>query len=217
MSSWRTQVARVDRNRAATTAAYDRLSRSYDTLVGRFEARYRDAGLALLDVQPGERVLEIGCATGHALAALARRVGARGSVSGVDISPRMVDIARARAPSATVDVGDATALSFAARTFDAAFCSFTLELFAVDDIPLVLAELRRVLVPGGRLGVVALALEVSLATRVYLAAHALAPSVVDCRPIPTQEILVDAGFTIARAQRQRMWALPIDVVVANSG
>ncbi|MGC9467592.1 MAG: methyltransferase domain-containing protein [Anaerolineae bacterium] len=66
--------------------AYDKLSRWYDALAGAAESSLRELGLQQLDAQYGERVLEIGFGTGHALLTLARAVGKHGHVFGIDIS-----------------------------------------------------------------------------------------------------------------------------------
>lgn len=220
---WRERVAPVQRDKAAAAVAYDRMSGSYDAFVGRFEARYREAGLQALAVVLGERVLEIGFGTGHALVALAEGVGAGGHVVGLDLSPAMRALAEARVRRAgakcrvELHVGDATRVPLADASVDAVFLSFTLELFDKEDIPLVLAEVRRVLVPGGRVGLVSLALPdlPMLSTRLYLLAHAAFPRLVDCRPIPARDILAEAGFQLVHAHTHRMWGLPVDCLVAR--
>ena len=72
------------------------MSRWYDTLVGGSEKKLTDAGLQKLGVQKGEKVLEIGFGTGHAILALARTVGKLGRVYGVDISEGMLNVAQER-------------------------------------------------------------------------------------------------------------------------
>jgi SAM-dependent methyltransferase len=107
--------------------------------------------LELLDPRPGERVLDIGSGPGYLAAALAERVGRTGAVCAVDPSPAMNTIAEQRTaalPQVTVDVGDALALPHPDGGFDAAVCTQVYEYVA--DMPAALAELRRVLRPGGR-------------------------------------------------------------------
>ena len=73
-------VLRVFQSRAQTKAFYNKISRFYDALSDRSEAPVRKAGLGLLMPRAGERILEIGFGTGHALAALAKAVGSGGIV-----------------------------------------------------------------------------------------------------------------------------------------
>ena len=76
----------------ATKQFYDRISHAYDMIADGGEHVAREKGLALLNVQPGEAVLEIGYGTGHSLVALIEAVGEKGSVSGIDISSGMKEV-----------------------------------------------------------------------------------------------------------------------------
>jgi len=98
--------------------------------------------IALLDPQPGERVLDLGCGDG----ALTEKLVARGCrVTAVDASPEQVEAARARGLDA--HVGDGAALTFS-RAFDAVFSNATLHWIREPDR--VIAGVARALVPGGR-------------------------------------------------------------------
>jgi trans-aconitate methyltransferase len=78
--------------------------------------------LELLDPKPGERILDIGCGTGH----LTAQIAASGAqVTGIDSSPEMIRQARAAHPSIHFEVSDARALSFH-QEFDAVFSNATL-------------------------------------------------------------------------------------------
>ncbi len=210
------------RVRASVQANYDRLSRWYDLLTGPFEGRYRRAGLRALGVQPGEAALEIGFGTGHGLLALAEAAGEGGRVCGVDLSSGMCRAARRRLGRARLDGSamltraDALRLPFAGSSFDAILMSFTLELFEDAEIPLVLQECRRVLRPGGRLGVVAMARAArpGLMSRLYLWLHERLPSYVDCRPIDAGLSLAEAGLSVRVTAALTMGGLRVSVVVA---
>ncbi len=120
------------RNR--TRGLYDRISRAYDLIADSSEHAVRDLGVWALGVSRGQRVLEIGCGTGHGIVQLADDVGDVGRVDGVDLSWGMMAIARRRVQSAalrnvTLTIGDARVLCFRSSVFDAVFMSFTLELF----------------------------------------------------------------------------------------
>jgi ubiquinone/menaquinone biosynthesis C-methylase UbiE len=114
-----------------------------------------DMHVALVEAvrpQPGERLLDIGCGSGNA-AELACSAGAR--VTGIDLSPRLVDVAKRRADAGAYDVeyavGDAEALAFTDGAFDVAISSVGL-IFAPDHARAA-AELARVLRPGGRFAI----------------------------------------------------------------
>ena len=113
----------------------------------------RDATLEILDPQLGERVLDIGSGPGFLAAGIASRVGESGAVSGIDLSEPMIAYASglAAAPGAapmTFALGDATALGFPDQSFDAVVSTQVYEY--VPDIETAMAEVHRVLVPGGR-------------------------------------------------------------------
>ncbi len=113
----------------------------------------RDATLEILDLQPGERVLDIGSGPGFLAAGIASRVGESGAVSGIDLSEPMIAHASGleAAPGAariTFALGDATALGFSDQSFDAVVSTQVLEY--VPEIGTAIAEVHRVLVPGGR-------------------------------------------------------------------
>nr|MBF6592701.1 methyltransferase domain-containing protein [Ktedonobacterales bacterium] len=168
-------------DRARIRRLYDRIGRRYDLL--RFaEAAPKRGALALLAVQPGERVLEVGVGTGRVLVELARavadgRLPAVPLVAGIDLSPVMVATAARRLAAAGLSalaeprVGDACALPFADGSFDAAFSSYVLDLLPASDIAGALAELRRVLRPGGRLALVALSPGRGAGGRLFIAAY----------------------------------------------
>ena len=123
---------------------YDHFAATYED--GR-DARYHrfldDAEIGIVGPHAvGKDVLEVGCGTGlilERLAWLARRA------EGIDLSPGMLELARARGLS--VQVADATRLPFADGSFDVA-CSFKV-LAHVPDLGVALAEMARVVRPGG--------------------------------------------------------------------
>ncbi len=104
-----------------------------------------------LDAQPGERVIDVGCGSGFYVTELLDRVGADGSVTGVDGAPAMLAVAANRAAghdNVAFHEADATALPVPDGAFDAAVSAQVLEY--VPDVAAALAEINRVLRPGGR-------------------------------------------------------------------
>jgi demethylmenaquinone methyltransferase / 2-methoxy-6-polyprenyl-1,4-benzoquinol methylase len=135
----------------AVRSMFDRISPVYDamnrTMTMGLDQRWRRATVAAV-VQPGDRVLDSCCGTGDlAVAAL----HAEGRVTGLDFSERMLE--RARRKSAEVEwvQGDALAFPFGDGSFDAATVGFGVR--NLDDLERGLAELRRVLRPGGRVAI----------------------------------------------------------------
>ncbi len=109
-------------------------------------------------LKAGEAVLDVGCGTGDLTLRAARRVGAEGRAAGIDASPNMIKIARRKAAKKSRDVDFRVApiedLPFTDGEFDAALSSLMIHHLP-DDLKLRgLAEVRRVLKPGGRLVVV---------------------------------------------------------------
>lgn len=213
-------IARVDRSKLEAISWYDRISPWYDTLVGRFERTARSRGIELLDVEPGERVLDIGAGTGRALVSFGEAVGTEGYATGLDISGGMCTVARRRIVSAGLDDrvavvrGDAEHLPLVNGSFDALFVSFTLELIDTPALPIVLEECRRVLGDDGRFVVVALSKrDDGIVTSLYERIHERAPRYADCRPIFAQTLLDESGFTVVEAETVPMWGLTIEVVL----
>jgi SAM-dependent methyltransferase len=98
---------------------------------------------------PGDRVLDVACGTGIVAREAARRVGAHGAVTAIDPNPGMLAVAGSHAGAIDWREGVAEALPFAVASFDAVLCQFGLMFF--DDRARGIAEMRRVLRPGGRL------------------------------------------------------------------
>ncbi|MBN2057761.1 MAG: class I SAM-dependent methyltransferase [Candidatus Saganbacteria bacterium] len=200
------------------------MSRWYDVISGPFGQKYTDAGLQQLAPQPGEKALEIGYGTGYALVSLAKAVGQSGKVHGIDISDKMKEIAQHRVRKAglleQVELvrGDATKLPYAENFFDLIHMSFTLELFPDKLIPVLLQECRRVLRPGGRLGVVAMSnkSKPTWMLRLYNWSHKAFPAYVDCRPIFAAKLIEQAGFAIINDKEMNMWGLPVTVIAAQN-
>ncbi len=166
---------------------------------GAFVHQLAGGVLEWLDARPGERILDLGCGDGQ----LTLRVAATGArVTGADLSPEMVAAARARGVAA--EVANAEALPFADASFDAVFSNAALHW--VRDHDAMLAQVHRVLKPGGRLvaemgghGNIA---AVRVAFIAALARHGLADREDGVNYYPTPESytrrLERTGFSVAR-------------------
>jgi demethylmenaquinone methyltransferase/2-methoxy-6-polyprenyl-1,4-benzoquinol methylase len=217
-------ISRVTRSKDEARSSYDRMSRWYDLLAGRWERRHASAGLVRLAATEGDRVLEIGPGTGEAILLLARQVGAAGNVFGVDISIGMLRRVLRRAREAgeqgvpKLVCGDGVRLPFREGTLDSVFMSFTLELFDTPEILAVLAECRRIMRVGGRICVVGISKEggAGWVMKAYGWAHRVLPRFVDCRPIYVEKSLGQAGFEVTDAETGGLFGLPVETVVARA-
>ena len=213
------------RVRGDIRATYAKLSKIYAGIEGRFERGLRERGLELLDIQEGEIVLEIGFGTGFSLVEIAKRVGTTGKACGIDLTPEMVEVARERlkkerlAERVELYEGDAREMPYQDGQFDVVYMAATLELFDAPDIPRVLAEIKRVLKPAGRLGIISMpreGYEDSIILRFYEWLHRTFPRYASCRPIYVEDSIRDAGFKIIKAEEMKIAKLfPMKIVMAK--
>lgn len=205
---------------------YDRISHVYDAIADGGEHQAREEGLKQLNVQPGETVLEIGYGTGNTVLELAKAVGPDGQILGIDISKGMQDVASKKVKEAgyrdivSLLIGAVPPLPFDDDSFDVVTMSFTLELFPLETIPTVLSEIRRVLKPGGRLGVVSMATvadgdKASTLEKTYVWMHTHFPHIVDCQPIALEDFVKKAGFQLDKQERIDLFTMPVAIVVAS--
>ena len=116
--------------------------------------RVREIARLALDVRAGQLLLDAGCGAGEEARVLARLVGPGGQVTAIDRSSALVTAAAQRATGRAVRyaVGDITTLGFPDATFDRVRSERVLQHLAEPDA--AVAELARVTVPGGRVGLI---------------------------------------------------------------
>jgi SAM-dependent methyltransferase len=132
------------------------VARGYDALDGRYRAwaaqtvhgdpRHRWLDRLTATLRPGARVLDLGCGPG---VPTARRLAEQFDVTGVDISARQIDFARAAVPSATFIVGDMTAVEFPPASFDAVVSFYAFIHIPHTDLPRLVGRIRDWLAPEG--------------------------------------------------------------------
>jgi ubiquinone/menaquinone biosynthesis methyltransferase len=110
------------------------------------DAKWKKKLVALADVRPGERALDLAAGTGD----IAFGVAARGATTiGLDITHRMLQLARAKSDAAALVTGDMMHLPFQTASFTLVTTGYGLR--NVPDLPAAIDEIARVLGPGGRL------------------------------------------------------------------
>jgi ubiquinone/menaquinone biosynthesis C-methylase UbiE len=107
-----------------------------------------DPVLHAAEIGPGDHLLDVACGTGVVARAAAERVAPHGSVTGVDLNPAMLAVARRVAPEMDWRQGDVAALQFGERAFDVVTCQAG--IFFFPDPTGALSEMGRVTRPGGR-------------------------------------------------------------------
>jgi demethylmenaquinone methyltransferase/2-methoxy-6-polyprenyl-1,4-benzoquinol methylase len=163
--------------------------------------------------------VEIGFATGHELPDFAGAAGPSGRVTGIDISEKMLRIARKRAERAGLQNrisfihADAEKFLLPEKSADGVYMSFSLELFNDAGIRNVLHNSRKMLKDDGRMVIVALSRrKVNCMVKIYEYFHRKFPVSIDCRPIVLKDILPAAGFVIKKIVEFSLYGIPVDMV-----
>ena len=207
-------------SREAARRYYDRLG-AYQDWAGRFEGHAKTRALDLLAPTPGCRVLNVGVGTGKEHAHIAAAVVPDGVAVGLDVSPVMLRLTRTRTGS-PVCLGDARRLPYASGSLDCLFAAYVLDLLPAPDLPDLLHDFRRVLVPGGRLVLTTLTEGVTRPSRALIALwkliYAISPEGCGgCRPLQLTGLVQEAGFRLARREVVVQWGVPSEIIVAESG
>ena len=133
-------------------AMFDRIAGFYDVMntvmTAGLHHRWRARAADLAALSAGDSALDVACGTGDLAIELSRRVGADGEVIGSDFAQEMLERARAKAPALQWEIGNALDLPYASNRFDAATVGFGARNFS--DLDRGLAEMARVVKPGGR-------------------------------------------------------------------
>jgi len=184
-----------------------KFSKFYDFLVGFFflpfggEKRYRTRFVDFICPQPGEQVLDVCCGTGTLTALVARRLGGKGRVTGVDLSAAMIAKAHGKVADlpATFKTADVETLPFAADSFDKEYASFGLHELPVGVRQAALKGMYRTLKAGGGLFVFDFNLAKSLLPRLAIRSFVRTFEEVDAYQMMLDGLrpqIEAAGFTV---------------------
>jgi ubiquinone/menaquinone biosynthesis C-methylase UbiE len=132
-------------------AGFDAIGARYDEVFPHKDGQVRTTELLLERLAPAARVLDLGCGTGLPTAQQLASAGC--AVTGIDISPVMLDLARKNVPAATFVQCDAVDLDASLGRFDAVVAYFSLLMLPRAQIASTLTALHDILVAGGWLAV----------------------------------------------------------------
>jgi SAM-dependent methyltransferase len=210
---------------AEARRAYDRIGRLQDS-----QAFYEDVATGFLlrhgDFSSAQSVFEFGCGTGRfAQRLLEEHLAAGARYRGLDLSPRMIAIARARlrpwAPRAEVLLCEGGPPSDEPpASFDRFVSNYVFDLLAIDEIEAVLREAHRMLEPGGLLCTTGLSTGTGPASRAVAWAWSFvqsrAPALVGgCRPVDVRPLLPAGGWEVGHHSKLVRFGVTSEVVVAR--
>ncbi len=212
-------------SRAQTQAVYDRIGRWQDTQAF-YEDRAFDALIAHGAFESAQALLEVGCGTGRLAERLLRdHCPSDAQYVGVDLSPRMVEIARDRLASfgkqAEIHQTDGS-FSFdrTGGSQDRIVATYLLDLFSEADIRAFLAESHRLLGETGRLCLAGLTWGDrwlhQIVPYLWSAVHAIRPEWVGgCRPLRMRRFVETGPWHISHRKVVRRWGIPSEVLIAT--
>lgn len=198
---------------------YNWLGAGHD-LGERYERAAKARGLDLLELRPGQRVLNAGVGTGKEQIVIQERLLPAGIAYGIDISQTMLALTAGRvAPPADRALcrGDIHRLPYRAGTFDRVLSTYVIDLIPLAEIDLIIAEFYRVLRPGGRLVTVSLTAGTTLPSRLLMSAwqafYRVSPLMLGgCRPVRLTYPFLKAGFGVVNREIVIQSGVPSEIV-----
>lgn len=198
---------------------YNRLGAGHDW-AEMYEGKAKQRAITLLNLAPGQQVLNAGIGTGQIQPKIESAVSPGGVAYGLDLSPVMLAATCRRTNSTSLCEGNVLHLPFAPHSFDRIFSSYLLDLLPLKRIPALLAGLRRVLKPGGRMVLVSLTEGITLPSKalvsLWKAAYAISPVACGgCRPLQLADMVLEAGFNQIRREVVVQLAIPSEIITVK--
>jgi ubiquinone/menaquinone biosynthesis C-methylase UbiE len=180
-----------DHRQREQAAAFDAIGARYDEIFPHKDGQVDTVERLVAHLADGARVLDIGCGTGIPTARQLADAGC--AVTGIDISPVMLDLARRNVPAATFLQRDALDIDEAVGRFDAVVAFFSLIMLPRREIIATLDRIRRLLVPGGWLALAMVEADLDDVTLPFLG---LPVRLTGWPREQLRAVVEDAGFTI---------------------
>ncbi len=201
-------------------AVYDKLAPVYDIWGALTETNARSRALELANVGDGCAILEVAVGTGLTFSELVKQ-NLNGTNIGIDISPGMLDKAKARlkkVENATylLETGNAFKLNVESNSIDIIMNNYMFDLIAFKDMPIILNEFKRVLKHDGRLILVNMTQGESRLSRVYELIYRLSPTLMGgCRGVMLTDDLTASGFNVETREYIQQMLFPSEVILAR--
>jgi len=204
---------------------YDRIGTLQDT-----QRFYEDCATGLVirhgSFGSAESVFEFGCGTGRfAHRLFVQHLSDKSRYRGVDVSPEMVRLSRARLASfgsrAEIKLTDGQPqIDLPNESCDRFVSNYVFDLLSHEDIRAVLGEAHRILVPNGLLCLSGLSSGIDIPSRIVAGAarwtHALFPSLIGgCRPVDLMPFVGSSDWSVEQHSRVTAYGVPSEVVVAK--
>jgi ubiquinone/menaquinone biosynthesis C-methylase UbiE len=219
-------VRKVPLDAAAARRVYDRIGRFQDS-----QGFYEDAAthrlVELADFDECASVFELGCGTGRFAAhLLATAMPTTANYLGVDISPKMVSLARRRlglwkerAPALLIEP-PGLQLPAGTGSVDRFISTYVFDLLSPGDAQALLSEARRLLKPGGLLGLVSLTHGTTPGSRIFSScwgaiAERLPCLVGGCRPVDLGHLVSEPAWSIEYCEVLVTLMIPSQILVAR--
>lgn len=197
---------------------YNWIAPIYDIFALLMVSKARKKALEMVNIQDGERVLEVAIGTGLNLVEIIKR-NPNGWVEGIDISPKMLEKARQRLLKAgsrnfRLHLCDCRNLPFENNSFDVVISQYLLDILPVEDFIPILNEFKRVLRDGGRLILVNMTKGEKFINKIYEEIYKLKlPLIAGCRGVMAQPFLKKVGFQMFKREFVSQIGFPSEIVM----
>jgi ubiquinone/menaquinone biosynthesis C-methylase UbiE len=206
-------IIRVPTRKEDIAKFYSRVSKWHrlyklQTVFSTGEQRVKNRVVEIAEIKENDVVLEVAVGAGDVVEKIARRLGEKGRVYGVDIAQGYIEFTRKRLIKWKLDdnvhlqIAEATKLPFEDNKFDVLINCFMMDLIDTPEIPTVLSEFKRVVKTHGRVVIAAMAipegkqsLPSKITRRSYLFFTKNIYSNWGCRPILTEPFMKEVGFS----------------------
>ncbi len=208
-------------NKKQVVEIYSQVASLYDVWGALTETKARQRALARAAIRDGEAVLEVAVGTGLTFQAILK-ANPHGHNAGIDLTPAMLEKARARAAQSgasgyDLSVGDAYALRFPDGQFDLLMNAYMFDLLPEEDFTTVLKEFKRVLKPSGRIVLVNMTKAERFYQGIWEAIYHINPGWLGgCRGVLLSPALRTAGFKDVQRETVSQLGFPSEIITATT-